>query len=319
MKRREFMTLLGGAATWPLAARAQQAKLPTVGILVLGSPPPDRFLNELRTALRDIGLSEGRNLKLEIRSAEGRTVLLPEKAAELVRLKVDVIVAYQTPTATAAKQATSEIPIVMSGVGDPVGTGLVASLARPGANVTGTSAGVVEVAGKSVELIRELLPSARRVAVFANEADPLATPYLAEIERIARGIGMDIAPVMARPAQPLDPAFAGMAAERADAVIIQGSLVNKDAADLAIKYRLPSVGPSLWARSGGLIAYSADFATYVRETATYVDKILKGAKPADLPVAFPTKFELVINLKTARAIGLDVSPVLVARADEVIE
>jgi putative ABC transport system substrate-binding protein len=305
--------------TWPLAARAQQAKPPTVGILVLGSPPPDRFLNELRTALRDIGLSEGRNLKLEIRSAEGRAVLLPEKAAELVRLKVDVIVAYQTPTATAAKQATSEIPIVMSGVGDPVGTGLVASLARPGGNVTGTSAGVVEVAGKSVGLIRELLPSARRVAVLANEADPLATPYLAEIERIARGIGMDIAPVMARSARPLDPAFAAMAAEGADAFIIQGSLVNKDAADLAIKHRLPSVGPTSWARSGGLMAYSADFAAFVRETATYVDKILKGAKPADLPVAFPTKFELVINLKTAQAIGLDVSPVLVARADEVIE
>src|SRR5215207_8079237 len=179
MKRREFIALIGGGVVaGPLPVRAQ-ARVYTIGALFLGNADPNVFLKPFREGLRELGYAEDRNIRLEIRSAEGQPGLLPDKAAELVRLKVDAIVAWQTPPATAARQATSEIPIVMAGVGDPVGTGLVASLARPGSNVTGTSAGVAEVAGKNVELIREVLPAARRIGVLANETDPFTTPYLA--------------------------------------------------------------------------------------------------------------------------------------------
>jgi ABC-type uncharacterized transport system substrate-binding protein len=318
VKRREFMTLLGGAAAaWPLAARAQQAKMPTVGILALGNPPVEPFVKGLQDGLQAVGYSEDRNIKLEIRSAGGDAGRLPELAAELVRLKVDAIVAYQTPSATAAKQATSDIPIVMAGVGDPVGTGLVASLARPGGNVTGTTAGAVEVAGKLVELMREVLRP-RRFAVLANETDPFTNPYLAETDRVARSIGLEMEPVMVRPASPLDAAFESMTTKRAEAVFIQGSLVRKDAVDLALRHRLPSLSTSnTLPRLGGLTSYSAgaDF----REIAAYIDKLLKGAKPADLPVSFPTKFELTVNLKTAKALGITIPPTLLTRADEVIE
>jgi putative ABC transport system substrate-binding protein len=318
VKRREFMTLLGGAAAaWPLAARAQQAKMPTVGILALGNPPVEPFVKGLQDGLQAVGYSEDRNIRLEIRSAGGDAGRLPELAAELVRLKVDAIVAYQTPSATAAKQATSDIPIVMAGVGDPVGTGLVASLARPGGNVTGTTAGAVEVAGKLVELMREVLRP-RRFAVLANETDPFTNPYLAETDRVARSIGLEMEPVMVRPASPLDAAFESMTTKRAEAVFIQGSLVRKDAVDLALRHRLPSLSTSnTLPRLGGLTSYSAgaDF----REIAAYIDKLLKGAKPADLPVSFPTKFELIVNLKTAKALGITMPPTLLTRADEVIE
>jgi putative tryptophan/tyrosine transport system substrate-binding protein len=312
------MTLLGGAAAaWPLAARAQQAKMPTVGILALGNPPVEPFVKGLQDGLQAVGYSEDRNIRLEIRSAGGVAGHLPELAAELVRLKVDAIVAYQTPSATAAKQATSDIPIVMAGVGDPVGTGLVASLARPGGNVTGTTAGAVEVAGKLVELMREVLRP-RRFAVLANETDPFTNPYLAETDRVARSIGLEMEPVMVRPAAPLDAAFESMTTKRAEAVFIQGSLVRKDAVDLALRHRLPSLSTSnTLPRLGGLTSYSAgaDF----REIAAYIDKLLKGAKPADLPVSFPTKFELIVNLKTAKALGITMPPTLLTRADEVIE
>jgi putative ABC transport system substrate-binding protein len=321
MKRREFIALLVGAAAWPLSARAQQpGKVPTVGVLVLGSPPPEAFFRALREGLREVGYSEDRNIKLEIRSGEGRASLLPERAADLVRLKVDVIVAYQTPTAIAAKQATNEIPIVFSNVGDPLATGLVESFARPGGNATGTTAGVTEAAGKSVELVREVLPSTQRLAVLANQTDPFTTPFLAAIGDSARRLGLEMEPVMGRPAEPLDAAFERMIAGRAEAVIIQGSMVGKDAADLAIRHRLPSVAsPALWSRLGGLLTYAGHFDAMLRETAVYVDKILRGAKPADLPVSFPTRFELSVNLKTAQALGIDIPPTLLARADEVIE
>jgi putative ABC transport system substrate-binding protein len=317
MKRRDFITLLGGAAAWPLAARAQQAKMPTVGILALGNPPVEPFVKGLQDGLQAVGYGEDRNIRLEIRSAGGVAGRLPELAAELVRLKVDAIVAYQTPSATAAKQATSDIPIVMAGVGDPVGTGLIASLARPGGNVTGTTAGAVEVAGKLVELMREVLRP-RRFAVLANETDPFTNPYLAETDRVARSIGLEMEPVMVRPASPLDAAFESMTTKRAEAVFIQGSLVRKDAVDLALRHRLPSLSTSnTLPRLGGLTSYSAgaDF----REIAAYIDKLLKGAKPADLPVSFPTKFELTVNLKTAKALGITIPPTLLTRADEVIE
>ena len=321
MKRREFIALLGGGTVaLPLAARAQQAKVPAIGVLALGNPPVEPFVKGLRDGLQAVGYSEDRNIRLETRSAGGVMSHLPELAAELVRLKVDAIVAYQTPAATAAKQATGDIPIVMASVGDPVGTGLVVSLARPGGNVTGTTAGAVETAGKLVELVRDVLPSARRFAVLANETDPFTKPYLAEIDRVARSIGLEMEPVMVRPAAPLDAAFQRMTDKRAEAVIIQGSLVRKDAMELATKHRLPSISTNLLVpRTGGLVAYAADFAALMREVAIYVDKILKGEKPADLPVSFPTKFVLAINLKTAQAIGITMPPTLLARADEVIE
>jgi ABC-type uncharacterized transport system substrate-binding protein len=322
VRRREFITLLGGAgAAWPLGARAQQpGKLPTIGVLVLGNPPPEPFLSALRDGLRDLGYTEGRNIRLEVRTAEGRSDLLREKAEELVRRKVDIIVTFQTPPSLAAKQATSEIPIVMASAGDPVETGLIASLARPGGNVTGFSGGVAELAGKSVELIRDVLPNARRIAVLADETDPFTKPLLAQIGSAAHSVGMQMDPVMVRPSEPLEPAFESMSRSQMNAVITQGSTLRKEAADFAMKYRLPSFsGSRALPVLGGLMSYGANREALYRETAVYIDKILKGSKPADLPVAFPTKFELVINLKTAKALGIEIPPTLLARADEVIE
>ena len=321
MKRRTFITRLGGAlAAWPLAARAQQARVYTIGVLTLAGPNPEPLLKALREGLRDAGYVEGRNLRLEIRSAVGRPDLQSEKAAELVRLKVDLIVTFFTPTALAAKRATRDIPIVMAGAGDPVAAGLVASLARPGGNVTGQSSGGAEVAGKSVELIRELIPGARRVGVLVDESDPFAKPYMAQIGQAARSAGMEVETIMTRPGQPLDATFETLTGKRVDGLLIQGSIARKETLDLAIKHRLPALtstrlGPPL----GALMSYASDYVTLARQSAVYVDKILKGAKPADLPVAFPTKFELVVNLKTAKAIGLTIPETFLARADEVIE
>ena len=299
MRRREFIALVGGAATaWPLPLSAQQGRVPTIGVLVFGSPPPEPFLKDLRAGLRDVGYTEGRNIRLEVRTAEGKANLLPEKAAELVRLKVDIIVPFQTPASTAAKQATSEIPIVMVRAGDPVVTGLIASLARPGGNVTGTSAGVAETVGKVVELIREVIPSARRIAVLANEMDPFAKPYLAAVGAGARSVGMEMVPIMARPSEPLGPAFETMIGKRVDAFMAMLSFVRREVVELALKHRLPLFSTDrLVPVAGALMSYAANFEALHRETAVYIDKILKGSKPADLPVAFPTKFELAINLK----------------------
>jgi putative tryptophan/tyrosine transport system substrate-binding protein len=321
MRRREFITLIGGAAAaWPLGARAQQARVYTIGVLTLTSPSPEPLLKALREGLRDAGYVEGRNLRLEIRSAAGRPDLQLEKATELVRLKVDLIITFFTPTALAAKQATRDIPIVMAGAGDPVAVGLVASLARPGGNVTGQSSGGAEVAGKSVELIRELIPAARRVGVLADESDPFAKPYVAQIGQAARSAGMEVEPIMTRPGQPLEGAFETLTGNRVDGLLIQGSIARKEMLDLAIKHRLPALtstrlGPPL----GALMSYGSDYFALARESAVYVDKILKGAKPADLPVAFPIKFELIINLKTAKLLGLEIPQTVLARADEVIE
>ena len=320
MKRREFIALIGGAAACPLAVHAQTAKVPTIGVLLTGNPDPEIFLKGFRGALRDVGYTDGLNIRLEVRSAEGKSILLPKKAAELVGLKVDIIVAALTPAIQAAKQATSDIPIVMAPAGEPVGTGLVASLARPGGNVTGVSAATAELAGKTLELIREALPSARRVAVLANEADPLSKPFLEQIGQGARTLGMELETEMVRPETPLDAVFDEISRSKAEALIIQGSLQQKQLFDLAIKHRLPSFSSNRQvANSGGLMTYAANSAEVQRGAAGYVDKILKGARPADLPVEQPTKFELVINASTARALGITIPPTLLARADEVIE
>jgi putative ABC transport system substrate-binding protein len=322
MRRRDFMTLLSGAAVaWPLSARAQQqTRIYTIGVLTLNSPNPELLLEALREGLRDVGYVEGRNLRLQIRSAAGRPDLQLEKAAELVRLKVDLIVTFFTPSALAAKQATRDIPIVMAGAGDPVATGLVASLSRPGGNVTGQSSGGAELAGKSVELIRELIPSARRIGVLADETDPFAKPYVAQIGQAAQSARMEVEAIVTRPGQPLEAPFKTLIGKRVDGLLIQGSIARKELLDLAIEHRLPALtstrlGPPL----GALMSYGSDYVALARQSAAYIDKILKGTKPAELPVTFPTKFLLVINLKTAKALGLEIPPTLLARADEVIE
>jgi putative tryptophan/tyrosine transport system substrate-binding protein len=320
MKRREFITLLGGAAAvWPLPARAQQPKMATVGILVAGNTSPEKFLQDFRAALAAVGLIEGQNVQLEVRSAEGSATLLPQKAIELVRLKSDVIVASLTPAVQAARHATSDIPIVMAPAGDPVATGLISSLTRPGGNITGVSGAAVETAGKRLELIRELFPSIRRVAVLANETDPFALPFVAQLGQSARSIGIEIEPILVRPHARQAQAFEAMSANRVDAFIIELGTIRPETAELAIKHRLPSSGPRAWPLAGGLIGYSGNVAEVHRLAADYVDKILKGRRPADLPVALPTKFDLAVNLKTAKALGLEIPPTLLARADEVVE
>jgi putative tryptophan/tyrosine transport system substrate-binding protein len=292
----------------------------TIGVLTLTSPNPEPLLAALREGLHDAGYVEGRNLRLEIRSAAGRPDLQLEKAAELVSLKVDLIVTFFTPAALAAKQATRDIPIVMAGAGDPVASGLVASLAQPGGNVTGQSSGGAEVAGKSVELIRELIPTAQRLGVLADESDPFVKPYVEQIREAAHSAGIEVEPILIRPELSLEAAFKTLTSKRVDGLLIQGSIARKEMLDMAIKHRLPAVtsirlGPAL----GALMSYGSDYFALARQSAVYVDKILKGAKPADLPVAFPTKFLLIINVTTAKALGIDISPIMLSRADEVIE
>ena len=320
MRRREFIGLLGAAAVRPLAAHAQQPTMPTIGALVIGNINPEQFWREFRQGLRDLGYVEGQNIRFEFRSAEGRLDRLPELAAELVRLKVDIIVTWFTPTAVAAKQATHEIPIVMAETGDPIGTGLVASLPRPGGNVTGIASATAELAGKSVQLIRDMLPRARRVTALANATDPFSKPFLEQIELGGEATGTTINPVRISSSE-LETAFASMEKDRPDAVIVQPSLPSRRAAELALKHHIPAVSVPRWfaEEHGGLMSYSARYVELFRKAAVYVDKILKGAQPADLPVEQPTHFELVINMKTAKALGIDVPPTLLARADDVIE
>jgi putative ABC transport system substrate-binding protein len=277
-------------------------------------------MTAFREGLRNLGYTEKQDIRLEFRSAGEDASALNGLASELVRLKVDIIVAGQTPPAQAAKQATKEIPIVMTGVGDPVATGLIASLAHPGGNVTGNTAIAAELQAKVVELIRETLPSARRVTVLANATDPFTKPFLAQIEQAALRLGIAIEPVMVKPSEKLDGYFDDIGRTRPDAVIIQPSLLHAGIAELALKHRLPtfSVDKQLPA-TGGLLSYGSIAVDQWRDEAVYVDKIIKGSRPADLPVAQPTRFALVINLKTAKALGLTIPPMLFARADEVIE
>ncbi len=296
--RRKFLAALGGAAVaWPLAARAQQPKVPTIGVLVIGNISPEEFWREFRQGLRDLGYIEGQNIRFEFRSAEGQIDRLPELAAELVRLKVDVIVTWFTPTAVAAKQATREIPIVMAETGDPIGTGLVMSLPRPGGNVTGIASVTAELAGKSVQLIRDMLPSARRVTALANATDPFSKPFLEQIQLGGEATGTAINPIRISNNEEFESAFAA-----------------------TLQHRVPAVSVPRWfADEGGLMSYSAIYADLFRKAAVYVDKILKGAQPADLPVEQPTRFKLVINMKTAKALGLTLPAAFLARVDEVIE
>ena len=321
MQRREFIAFFGGTvATWPFAAHAQQPKMYRVGGLLLGIADADSFRTELSEELRKFGYVEGRNLLFEFRSAEEKLDLLPKLAAELVALKVDVIVALYTPCAFAAQQATREIPIVVV-AGDPLRSGLVPSLSHPGGNITGVSLIAAELHGKCVELFRDLFPSIRRVALLGNATDPFSKPILEEVLLTGKSTGVEIVPiVMARGPDEVDAAFEAMKKEGAGAVVVQGSLASKNAAELALKHRLPAATFSRsFVEVGGLMSYGPDGPNSFRQSAAFVAKILQGGKPADMPVEQPTKFELTINLKTAKALGIRIAESFLSRADTVIE
>jgi putative tryptophan/tyrosine transport system substrate-binding protein len=321
MRRREFITLLGGAAAvWPLEARTQQSKAARIGALYIGLADAESFRKELREGLREVGYVEGHNIAFEFRSAEGRLDRLPELASELVRLKVDVIVALYVPCALAAKQATREIPIVIVAA-DPVETGIVASLARPGGNITGVSLMSAVFIGKCVELFRDML-SARRIAVLTNGADPLFAKLALDQAELAGGLaGIKIQPITIRgPDEELDAAFADMAREQADAVVIQGSLSTKRLADLALERRLPTASSTrAFVDAGGLMSYGADGPALFRLGAKFVHRILQGRQPTDLPIEQPTQFELAVNLKTAKAMGLTIPETFLLRANALLE
>jgi ABC-type uncharacterized transport system substrate-binding protein len=321
VRRRDlFVLFFGGVAVWSLAGIAQQRRVPTVGVLAVGSPGLADFWRLFREAMQDLGYIEGQSIRYEFRSDEGQLSRLPELAAELVRLKVDLIVTWFTPAAQAAKEATHEIPIVMALVGNPVETGLVESLARPGGNITGMAGVAAELAGKSVQLIRDMLPTAHRVVALANAPDPFSKPFVEHIRLGGAATATIIDPIMIHGVAELDAAFLAMEKDPPDAVIVQPSLPTKRVAELAMRYRIPTVSVIRgFAKDGGLMAYQSTEIDLYRQSASYVDKVLKGAKPADLPIQQPTKFELIINMKTANAIGLTMPPAFLARADELIE
>jgi putative tryptophan/tyrosine transport system substrate-binding protein len=319
MRRRDFITFLvrGTVAAWPLAARAQQpTKVSRIGVLLISGPEP---MGPFREALRDLGYAEGKNIEFEVRSAQSQVARLPELAAELVRSQVDVIVAIQTPAVYAAKNATRDIPIVMM-AGDPIATGLISNLARPEGNLTGLSGATAELASKSLELIPEMVPGTRRVGVLGNANDPFMKPFLEDIQQAAPKMRLEVHQIIVRSSGELDGAFAAIARAGANAIMIQGSLSDKLTVGLALKYRLPSLSTQKSAvQAGILMSYSANLAERGHEIARYVDKILKGIMPANLPVQQPTRYELAINLRTAKALGLTVPPALLARADELVE
>jgi putative tryptophan/tyrosine transport system substrate-binding protein len=320
IRRREFIALVSGAAAWPFPARAQQTKVWRVGALLLGIADAESFRAELREGLRSKGYIEAQNLRLEFRSAEENPALLPKLAGELVALKVDVIVALFTPCALAAQKATRDIPIVVV-AGDPVRSALVPSLAQPGGNITGISLMAVELHGKCVELLRDMLPSVQRIAGMFNAGDPSWKPIQELVQLAAKGVGMEISPsLMVREPSEIDAAFATMKKEGAEAVIVQGSLATKNVAEIALKYGLPAATvPRAFAEIGGLMSYGAAGPQVYRRSAVFVTKILQGGNPANIPVEQPTQFELVINVKTAKVLGITVPQSLLTRADIIIE
>ena len=320
MRRRDFIkagSVL--AACWPLAAHAQQAQVRRVGALILGNADADAFGREMREGLAKAGYVEGRNVLFDIRSAQGRLDLLPELANQLVAAKVDVLVALYTPCARAAQRATRDIPIVAI-VANPVETGIIDSLSRPGGNITGVSLMAAEAHGKCVEVFSEMLPAMRRVAALGNASDPFMPLFLEKIHLSARTAGIEIVERTVRSADEIEQALAGVAGDGAGALVMQGSLPSRIVAELALKLRLPA---GSFTRSfpevGGLMSYGPDAADSFRRGVYFVIKILQGGKPAEIPAEQPTKFELVFNLKTARALGISMPPTLLARADEVME
>jgi len=322
VRRREFITLLGGAAAaWPLAAVAQQTdRVRHIGILLLGNAEAASLRTELRETLRKSGYVEGQNLQFQVRSADGKLDSLPRLAAELVAAKVDVIVAQFTPSALAAKQATTEIPIVFV-AGDPVGTGVVSSLARPGGNLTGLSILGAELQAKCVELLRDMLPSVRRIAALGYATDPFSKQFVDLIQLAGRTTNIEIDPIMMlNGPHEIDGAFEAIEQVHSDGVIVQGPFFTKQVADLALKHHLASATNfRSFSEVGGLMSYGYQGSALYQHMAILVQKVLQGNKPADMPVEQPTKFELVINMKTAKALGIEVPLFFQQRADEVIE
>jgi putative ABC transport system substrate-binding protein len=324
VRRRQFITLLSSAAAWPLAARAQQpSKLPIIGFL--GGATASAWTNWLAAfvqRLRELGWSEGRTVSIEYRWAEGRHERAAEIAAEFVRLKVDVIVT-SGGVLSAVRQATSTIPIVFAVANDPIGAGFVSSLARPGGNITGLSLQTRDLAAKRLELLREIAPGIRRFGILANIGNDAAVPEIDEVQAAARILGLEVVTSEIRQAEDITSAFAAFGSDVEALYVCTDPLVLAQRArinTLALTARLPAIyGPREHVEAGGLLSYGANFPDPFRRSADLVDKILRGAKPADLPVEQPIKFDLIINLTTAKALGLTVPPTLIARADEVIE
>src|SRR5262245_40068567 len=326
MRRREFITLLeGAAAAWPLAARAQQTgKLPTIGLLgattaLAGNQRVAAFVQRLR----ELGWIDGRTIAIEYRWAEGRSERYAEIATEFVQLKVNVILTWGTAAVVAAKRATTVIPIVFATAGDPVGTGLVAKLARPGGNVTGLSSQLPDSAGKRIELLRGIIPDLRRLAILTNIGSPIGALEMGEAQAAAHALGLEVLPLEIRRAEDVAPAFETLK-RRAEALyVVADPLTGSNRVrinTLALGARLPTLhGLPDYVEAGGLMSYGPNQSDMFRRAADIVDKILHGAKPADIPVEQPTKFDLVVNLTTAKALGLTIPESILLRADEVIE
>ena len=325
MKRREFITLLGGATVWPLGAYAQRPiKLPTVGFMGESTPSGQRpWIDAFAQRLRELGWIDGQNVAMLYRWAEGRNDRFAEIVAELVGLKIDVIVTQGTPAVLAAKQATSDIPIVFAIAGNPVANGLVANLARPGSNVTGLSNQTADLAGKRLELLREVVPGLHRLAIMANVDNPSVVLDIGEVQGAARALDLEVVTSEIRRTDDIAPAIEALQG-RVEALYVAGDplvTTNRNrVAILAVGARLPTMhGNRENIDAGGLISYGPNLTDLHRRAADFVDKILRGAKPADIPVEQPTKFDLVLNLITAKALGITVPPSVLARADEVIE
>ncbi|HKA81875.1 MAG TPA: ABC transporter substrate-binding protein [Xanthobacteraceae bacterium] len=325
MRRREFITLLGGAAAWPLAARAQPAeRVRRLGML-LGSTAPDRpDVASFLQALRQLGWSEGRNLQIEYRWGRGNAADIRKYAQELVALAPDILLVSGASSLTPLLQATRDLPIVFTSVADPVGAGFVASMSRPGGNATGFIQFEYSLSGKWLELLKQIAPGVTRAAVLRDPTQTAGVGQFAVIQSVASSVGIEVVPVNVRDADEIDRAVTAFAHAANGAIVVTASALTlvhlERIVALAAKLRLPAVYPRrLYVDSGGLISYGFDVVDQFRRAAGYVDRILRGEKPAELPVQAPTKYELVINLKTAKALGIDVPTTVLARADEVIE
>jgi putative tryptophan/tyrosine transport system substrate-binding protein len=324
VRRRAFITLLGGAAAaWPLAARAQQpGKTPRVGYIRAGTPRNDPFREEFVRGMRDLGYVEGRNIAYEFRHYGDDVESIPSLIGDLLRAKVDLIVVGGTAAIRAAQSATQSIPIVMGAAADPLESGLIAGLARPGGNTTGLSLLSAEMAVKRLEILKQVTTKAARIAILQQPANPAHSLFIKEVEPIAGVLGLTYRILQVRGLEDFEPSFASMRAWQADAIFVldDATFIASRATMAAARHRLPLIcGAREMAEAGCLFSYSASIKDMWYRSASFVDKILKGAKPADLPVQQGTKFEFVVNLKTARALGFDVPPTLLARADEVIE